>query len=258
MCVLALAWKAHPRWQAVLIGNRDEFHDRPTAALAPWPDATLLAGRDLRAGGSWLGTDGRGRLGVLTNVRDPAAATGGPSRGALVTDFLRSQQTASEAISHLHVSAPTYAPFNLLLADDSQAHWLGNHPPAQQQLTPGIHNLSNAALDTEWPKTRRLHDGLEQWTASAEEDLTALWQTLSDTRQPDDDALPDTGVGLALERTLAPVFITGPHYGTRASTLLAIDENGAGFMIERRFGPNGRPDGQSHYDFDGRGRFTAR
>lgn len=253
MCVLALAWKAHPRWRVVLIGNRDEFHNRPTAALAPWSDSPLLGGRDMRAGGSWLATDGRGRFAALTNVRDPAVPAAGPSRGRLVAGFLHGSRDAAGHVDHLEACAGQYAPFNLLLGDARQALWLGNHPASRQTLTPGIHSLSNAALDTPWPKTQRLHKALEQWADRIDEDPTALWDVLADQQIAPDHDLPDTGVGLTLERTLSPVFIKGPRYGTRASTLLAIQDNGAGFMIERRFGPDGRPEGRSHYRFDGQG-----
>ena len=256
MCVLSLAVRAHPRWPLLLIGNRDEFHQRPTAALAPWADAPLLGGRDLRAGGSWLATDGRGRLAVLTNVRDPAAAQEGPSRGALVAGFLAGAHAAPAWLDQLQPGAAGYAPFNLLLAEGGQAHWLGNHPAGRHVLPAGVHGLSNAHLNAPWPKSEHLKQALSDWIDSGRQDLTPLWDALADTTVPPAHRLPDTGVGPALERTLGPVFIKGGHYGTRASTIVGIAADGSGFMAERCFGPDGIAQGQSHWRYDGQGRFA--
>jgi uncharacterized protein with NRDE domain len=257
MCVLALAWQAHPRWRLLLIGNRDEFHDRPTAASAPWADAPLLGGRDLRAGGSWLATDGRGRLAVLTNVRDPQARQDGPSRGALVAAYLQAGASADKHAAALASQAHQYPPFNLLLADAGDCRYLGNHPPQRQALASGIHALSNARLNSRWPKSEHLRLALQQWLQQGQDSLDTLWQALADERQPDDAQLPDTGVGMPRERSLAPVFIRGPDYGTRASTIVAIDQAGAGFLCERRFAADGVPAGQDHWLFDGQGQFVA-
>lgn len=257
MCVLALAWQAHPRWRLLLIGNRDEFHDRPTAASAPWTDAPLLGGRDLRAGGSWLATDGRGRLAVLTNVRDPQACQDGPSRGALVAAYLQAGVLAGEHAAALADHAHHYPPFNLLLADAGDCRYLGNHPPQLQALASGVHGLSNARLNSPWPKSEHLRSALQQWLQQDQDNLDMLWQALADERQPADAQLPDTGVGPQRERTLAPVFIRGRDYGTRASTIVAIDQAGAGFLLERRFAADGVPAGHSHWLFDGQGQFTA-
>ena len=256
MCVLAMAWQAHPRWRLLLIGNRDEFHPRPTAAAAPWTDAPLLGGRDLRAGGSWLATDGHGRLAVLTNVRDPQTAQTGPSRGALVAGFLQQGASAASHSQALASQAAPYAPFNLLLADAAGCHYLGNHPLQQAPLPAGVHGLSNASLSASWPKSEHLRLALQDWLASGSDDLDPLWQALADEHVPTDAQLPDTGVGLELERQLGPVFIRGQHYGTRASTLVAIDQAGAGWLIERRYGSDGLYLGQSHWHFDGHGAFT--
>mgnify|MGYP000148335202 FL=1 len=135
MCLLALGWMHHPRWRLVMTGNRDEFHARPTAALAPWQDETsVIGGRDLRSGGGWAGVGAKGRMAVVTNVRDPLAAQTGPSRGALVADFLRGRDAAAVHIDRLATVAGAYAPFNLLLADGDSLEYLGNHP-AERQLS---------------------------------------------------------------------------------------------------------------------------
>ncbi len=250
MCLLALGWMHHPRWRLVMTGNRDEFHARPTAALAPWQDETsVIGGRDLRSGGGWAGVGAGGRMAVVTNVRDPLAAQTGPSRGALVADFLRGRDPAAVHIDRLATVAGAYAPFNLLLADGHSLEFLGNHPAERQRLGPGVHGMSNGALDAPWPKTRRLMAALEAWLEAGDEDLTPLWAALADEHRPADGDLPDTGIGLERERWLSPAFIRGDDYGTRASTVLLIDTEGHGQIHERRFGPQGVALGQSQVDF---------
>ncbi|WP_411849894.1 NRDE family protein [Stenotrophomonas sp. LGBM10] len=250
MCLLALAWKAHPRWQLVMAGNRDEFHARPTAALAAWaaPDAGVMAGRDLRSGGTWAGIGRNGRMAVVTNVRDPQARQTGPSRGALVADYLRGSAPAAAFAEALASDAPAFAPFNLVLADRDSCQFLGNHPLQRQTLSPGLHGMSNGPLDAPWPKTVNLVEALGDWIARGDATLDPLWQALANDGQADDDALPDTGIGLERERWLSSAFIRSPDYGTRASTLILLDERGQGFIHERRFAPDGRCIGQTRLE----------
>ncbi|WP_337178994.1 NRDE family protein [Hydrogenophaga borbori] len=251
MCLVALAWKSHPRWRLFMAGNRDEFHARPTAALERWapPQNDVIAGRDLRSGGTWMGIDGKGRVAVITNVRDPAATSGGPSRGALVADYLAGAGTCAEdQIDRLSAVAGDYAPFNLLLADAGGCHYLGNRPSARQTLVPGVHGMSNGALDAPWPKTRRLMAALESWLAQDDPPLDGLWNALADEWRPADADLPATGIALPLERHLSAAFIRGEDYGTRASTLVAVGHDGQGFIVERRFGPQGVFLGETRMD----------
>lgn len=250
MCLLALAWKAHPRWQLVMAGNRDEFHARPTAALAAWPapDTGVMAGRDLRSGGTWAGIGQNGRMAVVTNVRDPLARQTGPSRGALVADFLRGSAPAAAFADALAPDASAFAPFNLLLADRDSCQFLGNHPLLRRTLSPGLHGMSNGPLDAPWPKTVNLAEALGDWIARGEVALDPLWQALANEGRADDDALPDTGIGLERERWLSSAFIRSPDYGTRASTVIALDERGHGFIQERRFAADGRCIGETRLD----------
>lgn len=241
MCLVALAWNTHPRWRLLMAGNRDEFHARPTAPLQRWqaPAAQAIAGRDLRSGGTWIGTGGTGRAAVVTNVRDPLASASGPSRGALVADYLAGHVDAESYARVLADRAAEYPPFNLLLADADSCQYLGNHPGHRQPLAPGIHGMSNGPLDAPWPKTRRLMDALSAWLRGGDDSLQPLWRALADETRASDERLPDTGVGLELERRLSPAFIRGHDYGTRASTILAFGHDGRGFICERRFGPDG-------------------
>lgn len=241
MCLVAFAWNVHPRWRLVLAGNRDEFHGRPTAPLATWPDSEILAGRDLRSGGTWVGLGRRGRVAVITNVRDGLApAFIGPSRGALPVEFLHGDAPALSHAAALSSTAGDYAPFNLVVADVEGCAYVGNHPASGAHVVaPGVHGLSNGAFDAPWPKTRRLREALQAWLAAGDDDPAPLWQALADERPAPDADLPETGVGLDLERRLSPAFIRGRDYGTRASTLVLIDHDGLSRIHERRFGPDG-------------------
>ena len=150
MCLVALAWKVHPRWRLVLAGNRDEFHGRPTAPLARWAESrALMAGQDLQSGGTWAGVDASGRMAVVTNVRDPATQIpGAPSRGQLAAGFLQSPDSADQRAIGLLAAAEAFAPFNLLLADATDCQYVSNYPtPRRITLAPGLHGLSNGDLD---------------------------------------------------------------------------------------------------------------
>ena len=178
---------------------------------------------------------------VVTNVRDPRDPQTGRSRGLLIRDYLVGEAGATRHANELLRDAAGYRPFNLLTFDEQAGFYLGNRPqPHAQAVTAGIHGLSNADFDAPWPKTRNLMQRLRGWIAAGgEADFAALFAALADEQVAPDDQLPDTGVGLELERELSSAFIRGAVYGTRASTIVAIDRAGAGVMVERRFGPHG-------------------
>lgn len=206
-----------------------------------------MAGRDLRSGGTWMGLGRDGRVAVVTNVRDglrPAFV--GPSRGALPVDFLRGDQPAGRHAEALAAAASGYAPFNLVLADAEGCAYVGNHPASgAHAVAPGVHGLSNGAFDAPWPKTRRLRVALQAWVDAGSDDLDPLWQALADERLAADADLPETGVGIELERRLSPAFIRGREYGTRAGTLVLVGHDGESRIHERRFGPEGVFDGEA-------------
>lgn len=242
MCLIAFAWQIHPRWRLVLAGNRDESHARPSAALARWADLPITGGRDLEAGGTWLGATNAGRCCVVTNVRDPGDPQLGQSRGLLATDYLAGADDAAAHAQALLATAAGYRPFNLLTFDARAAFYLGNRPePRAEAVTPGVHGLSNADFDTPWPKTRTLMQRLTAWMRVGDaEDFAPLFAALADETPAPDAQLPDTGVGLDLERRLSPAFIREERYGTRASTVVAIGHDGRGVIVERGFGSAGR------------------
>lgn len=247
MCLIAFAWNVHPRWRLLLAGNRDEFHARPSAPLARWDQPDIIAGKDLEAGGTWLGVTDHGRCSVVTNVRDPRDPQLGRSRGLLALDYLTQYPDAAAHAGALLLTAADYRPFNLLTFDAQQGFYLGNRPDARgQAITPGVHGLSNADFNTPWPKTRALMQHVQAWLdAGHDDEFAPLFTALADPREYPDDELPDTGVGLERERWLSAAFIRGEHYGTRASTVVAVGYDGRGVIVERRFGPFGRELGET-------------
>jgi uncharacterized protein with NRDE domain len=247
MCLIAFAWHIHPRWRLLLAGNRDEFHARPSAPLAHWHDSPITGGRDLEAGGTWLGATASGRCCVVTNVRDPRDPQQGASRGLLATDYLNGPDDAVAHAQKLLEKAADYRPFNLLTFDATHGFYIGNRPQVRAQpIEPGIHGLSNADFNTPWPKTRTLMQRLKHWMDSGhDDDFAPLFDALADERRAPDELLPDTGVGLERERWLSSAFICGEKYGTRASTIVAIGYDGRGRIVERRFEPEGRFGGES-------------
>lgn len=233
MCLIVFAYEVHPRYRLVLAANRDEFFVRPTQPLHWWKYPNILAGRDLQGGGSWLGLDRAGRLAAVTNVRNPRdILPGRRSRGELVPAFLSQPQPGAEFATSLDASA--YPGYNLLLLDRTGLTWHSNRADSPRPLSPGLYALSNAALDTPWPKVERAKALLATLLAgSAALDLTPLLQILADRRQPADEELPDTGVGRTWERLLAPLFICGSDYGTRCSTALLYGHDGRIQLVER-------------------------
>ena len=236
MCLLLLALQAHPVYQLVIATNRDEYYDRPTAPASFWDDRPdLLAGRDLRAGGTWFGITKRGRIAAVTNYRDPASLKShAPSRGKLVNDFLTGEEKPEEYLAKLDLKAGDYNGFNLIVGTKDQLYWYSNRGNGAHCLVPGIYGVSNHLLDTPWPKVSRgkaaLKDILSNKTAPSPE---SLFDMLLNRSVPGDDRLPNTGVGIEWERILSPIFIASPNYGTRSSAILLIDRNNRVTFMER-------------------------
>ncbi|WP_459614491.1 NRDE family protein [Bordetella sp. 2513F-2] len=253
MCLAVLALHRVPGIPVLIAANRDEFHARPAAPAAAWPGSPVLyAGRDLQAGGTWMGVTDTGRFAVVTNFRDPAhVLPGAPSRGALVERYLRGTATPAEYLAALHAEGARYNGFNLIVGNGGTAWYASNRGAAPRELPAGIYALSNHLLDTPWPKLARTKAAFARLIdgAGRQPDLAGLYAALADSRPADDAELPDTGVGLARERLLSSPFIVSPDYGTRASTLLALHADGKGELHERRFDPAGRPIGDTELQF---------
>ncbi len=246
MCLIAFAWNAHPDFPLVLVANRDEFHARPTAPLAPWTDAPdILGGRDLQAGGGWLALRrGQQRLAAVTNIREALPVLPQLSRGQLVRDYVSGDDCAVTFAEMRRVDGNDYGGFNLLLWDGADLIYATNRlKPRWETVTPGIHGISNGPMDEPWPKTTRLTASLREWLGglvfSTEPEIEPLFSALADERRPLDAELPDTGVGIERERVLSPPFIRLPGYGTRASSVILISRDGRALFVERSFGENG-------------------
>jgi len=247
MCLLILAWRDQPGAQLLLLGNRDESHARPSAAADWWSDAPgVLGGRDLEAGGSWLGVTRSGRFAVVTNVReaDPPTLLRAKSRGELVADFLRGRASPAAYVAGLGMAS--YAGYNLICGDRDSL-WYASNRAVERELAPGVYALSNATLDAPWPKVERLRARFAAARAAGED---AMFELLADRTPADDAALPDTGLGLERERLLSAPFVLGPTYGTRASYLLRLDGAGRGRFVERSFDRDGVPRAARAYEFD--------
>ena len=242
MCLAVVAIGVHPRYRLVVAANRDEFHRRPTAAAQWWPEG-WFGGRDLTAGGTWLGIARSGRWALLTNVREPSRHDpAAPSRGAWVPAFLRSDGAPSVALADA-CAAPGNG-FNLLGGDAVTTAWASNRAAAPKTLGGGIHALSNALLDTPWPKVVRTRDALRRWCADPDAALDGLLDLLDDRAEAADADLPATGVPLAWERRLSAPFIVGADYGTRCSTAFTFDARQEIEFVERSFAPDGRRSGE--------------
>lgn len=240
MCIVLFAWQHHQQFPLLVAANRDEFHQR-AAQPARWR-GDIFCGLDLVAGGTWLGITRNGRFAAVTNFREPVAAQerGPLSRGALPLDFLQSNISPQDYAEALATRQGDFGPFNLLVGDTESLWYLSNRGAPPQPVPPGVHGLSNGLLNTPWPKVQRGKARLAELVASepAPAQLLAL---LQDEWRPADAELPATGVGLPLERVVAPIFIRSQEYGTRASTAVRLSHDGSVEMLEQNWAPAGEP-----------------
>ena len=250
MCVLFFAHQVHPRYRLVFAGNRDEFYERPAAAAEWWEDhPSILAGRDLEAGGTWLGVTREGRWSVVTNVRDlPAHQDRDRSRGDLVKDFLAGSSPPEAFARQVFSERGEFNPFNLIVGDAETVWMVSTHTDAPEELAPGVYGLSNATLDEPWPKVKRGKAAFEGVLEEAEPDAEACLAFLHDSEHPPDDELPNTGVELDMERMLSPLFIASGRYGTRASSVILLNEDGGRF-VERTYRAGGIEGGTVEFSF---------
>jgi uncharacterized protein with NRDE domain len=241
VCTLLFALGVHPRYPLVLAANRDEFYARKTAPAGWWPQAPqLFAGRDLQAGGTWFGVTRRGRWAALTNVRDPAdIRLDVRSRGALVADYLRGTAAPGDYLAA--IAGERYAGFNLVVGDADGVWYMNNKTGDRRRLAPGLYGISNAELDTPWPKVVRGKSGLARLLAGETIAPAAIVAMLADATPAADAELPDTGVGLELERALSPLCIAMPGYGTRVSTALLLGADGWAVCREQATVPGPHP-----------------
>lgn len=236
MCIILFAWQQHADHPLLIAANRDEFHHRPAEA-ARWR-GDLLCGLDLAAGGTWLGVTRDGRFAAVTNYREPIQdrTPGARSRGMLPLGFLESRDTPQQWLEKLVPEQDQYGGFNLLVGDGKSLWYMGNRGGEPQAVTSGIHALSNGLLDTQWPKTVRGKALMKEQIANGASS-EGLLSMLADDHVPADDDLPETGVGVELERLVAPIFIQSATYGTRASTVVRFHADGEFDFAEQRWQP---------------------
>ncbi|MEJ2729469.1 MAG: NRDE family protein [Deltaproteobacteria bacterium] len=238
MCLLLFSYRIHPDYRLIVAANRDEFYARPTAALDYWADhADVLAGRDLKGRGTWLGVTRSGRLAAITNYREPDAhIENAPSRGRLTADFLIGNATPQRYIKAVSKISNAYNGFNLVAGDLAGLYYYSNRASRLRQLQPGLYGISNHLLDTPWPKIKKGKALLQGQLCGREKiDIEKIWKILADRTLPADKDLPDTGVGLEWERILAPLFISSPDYGTRSSSIILMEYSGRTTFLERTF-----------------------
>jgi uncharacterized protein with NRDE domain len=251
MCLIAFAWRAHRDYRLVVAANRDEYFRRPAAPAGFWDDHHgVLAGRDLEAGGTWLGITLAGKFAAVTNYRNPVdRRSDAPTRGRLPSDYLAGAQPARQYIAAVARKASQYNGFSMLAGDPGTLWFLSNRGGKAAEVRPGVHGLSNHLLDTPWPKVEKGKAKLKAALAGPF-DAEALLAALDDTATAAKTLLPDTGVGPELEERLSAIRIApAGGYGTRCSTVLAIAENGRVEFYERSYREDGRPGTSVRYRF---------
>ncbi len=256
MCIAVFQWNPDAETPLLLAANRDEHFERPTRSMHWWPRGNVLAGIDLKANGAWLGVTRRGRFALITNIRNPAMRkAGAPSRGQIVRQYLEATESAGEFIEGLAAKASQYDGFNLLcgsLGGDTRALWFLNSADGTPRLLDaGIYALSNASLDTEWPKVRRIKAGFRH--ALAERELVAqnerLFRLLANTTKVADHDLPQTGVPLDWERKLSSISVRRDGYGTRASTVMRL-AHGKATVTELNHREDSAPGERNEFAFE--------
>lgn len=251
MCLILFSFQVQPQWPLVIAANRDEFYQRPTRPAQFWPEVPqLLAGKDLQAGGSWMGVTTDGRFAAVTNYRDPNQEPHYPrSRGALVADFLSGDLAPEPYLSNIDPFHNEYAGFNLLLGNSEQLFFYSNQSRTVEQLSPGTYGLSNGHLDEPWPKVA---DGKQQLNriVQSNPDTPKLFTLLADRTLAEDHSLPNTGIDVSMESILSAKFIFTESYGTRASTAITFNNKQQLFFSEQTYDHSGQPGNTAHFDLD--------
>jgi len=243
MCLILFSYKSHPEYPLILASNRDEFYERPSSPAAFWEEAPdMLAGRDLKECGTWLGMTKSGKIATITNFREPhAVKDDAPSRGELLINYLRNQDEPTAYIRKISKNIHRYNGFNLIFGYFSDLYYFSNRVAGVQKISPGLHGLSNHLLDTPWPKVKLGREKLNNLISGNNNfSIEDVFDILADTSHPDDTLLPDTGVGIERERLLSPMFVRSSDYGTRSSTVILVDKNYHVTFVEKIF--NGTPD----------------
>lgn len=238
MCLINFHIHEHPTYKLIIAANRDEFYERPTAQAHFWDDNnTILAGRDLRQMGTWLGVSKQGRFAALTNIRDPKQNESNKrSRGEIVSNYLTSSLSPIEYLEQLHTQHDQYNGFNVLVGNQEHLYYYNNLNMQMTRIPNGTHGVSNHLLNTPWPKVTQGKVLLHQYVSSQKTiRINDLFEILGNQHKAEDLNLPQTGVGIELERELSPLFIKTETYGTRSSTVVLIDKDDQVTFAERTY-----------------------
>ena len=253
MCLILFAAGVHSAYRLIVAANRDEAYDRPSAPLAFWDDhPEVAAGRDLEHGGTWLGISKAGRFAAITNYRQGQPRIAAErSRGELTRDFLIGNEAPGRYVQQLSSRAGAYNGFSLIVGEPGELWFYSNRGGRAQQIAPGVHGLSNHLLDEPWPKVTRGIGELEHLLSASEGRLVReLFRVLADQATAPEHLLPSTGIEAQRERALSASFIPGETYGTRASSIVLVANDGSVLVREKRFGPRGAELGESELRFD--------
>jgi uncharacterized protein with NRDE domain len=237
MCLIVLAWEEHPDYKLILAANRDEFYEREALPAHFWEDnPQLLAGRDLKSGGTWMGVTKQGKWAAVTNYRDIRNLKEiAPSRGNLTTGYLKSSLSPKQYIEKIKPEATLYNGFNLFIGNIHQLYYFSNQIENEEKLDPGIYGLSNHLLDTPWPKVEAAKTILKQAVERKNISHTTLLDILYNTNTYPDAPMPDTGLGREAEISLSSIFIRMPGYGSRCSTVLLLNHDNEVVFAERQY-----------------------
>lgn len=252
MCLIAFSYKQHSDYELIFIANRDENYNRPTRAARFWDESPeILAGKDLKAGGTWMGVNKQGAFSAITNYRDPSIKKiNPPSRGYLVLNFLKGKANPELYLQQVDQKADQYMGFSLLVGTVEQLGFYSNQEREIKLLDPGLYGLSNRLLNSPWPKVKRAKRGLRNIIERDKISIEALFDLLMDDREAPESDLPDTGIPKNIEKQVSPIFIKGENYGTRCSTVLLIDKAGMVTFVERRFKAGTfKVDEENRYEF---------
>ncbi len=248
MCLIGIALHAHEKYPFILIANRDEFYERPTERAQFWQDEPqILAGRDLKAMGTWLGVTSSGKVAALTNYREPGEKPKERSRGDLPLDYLRTNQSITTYMEKVDSKSTEYNGFNLIAGHFNELYYYSNRQNQIIQMQEGIHGVSNHLLNSSWPKVDGLKNELSNYLSN-EPDIRIdhLFEMLNQAEPAPDEALPHTGVPIEWERMLSPIFIASDSYGTRAQTIITVNNEGHVTFTERS---KGQKTNEKHFAF---------
>lgn len=227
MCLIVLGIDAHADYPLIILANRDEFYNRPTESLSLWPDIDFYAGKDLQAGGTWLAVSKNGKFAAITNIRDPKNLNENvKSRGNIIVEFMEGKLSTIDFLNELKPKCHTYNGFNLICGTFQELYFMNSYEKEIKPLQSGIYGLSNASLDSQWPKVEAVKSNFKSVLLNKNIDNQLLISCMQTKKQFDKTLLPDTGIGIDMEKILSPIFIESPIYGTRCTTIVSLNKKG--------------------------------